>query len=204
MAVLRLLQRRGKASIREMVRILGVTTTAVREQTIRLQEQGLIYAMRESGGPGRPWAVYTLTEKGWGIFPKNYPRLAGAMMGGILSAPAGIREELLGHVAEGLAEAYGELDAPSTGTSPGHLARCLEAEGVAIKLRSVPEGTVLEELNCPYHELSEGHPELCEVERRAFSKALVAPVTLVQNRWEGAGTCRFLIEKSHGEGKKAV
>src|SRR5438105_966252 len=69
-AILRLLQKRGQASIKDMELTLGVTATAVREQLSHLMAEGVVDAVRVRGEVGRPFYVYHLTDKAQELFPK--------------------------------------------------------------------------------------------------------------------------------------
>ena len=67
--VLRIIQRAGSASIKELEASTGVTTTAVREQVAHLLHEELIQATRVRGEVGRPYYVYSLTAKAHELFP---------------------------------------------------------------------------------------------------------------------------------------
>src|SRR3954470_6682915 len=74
--VLRLIQRQGSASIKDLEGELGVTTTAVREQVAHLLHEGFLQATRVRGDIGRPYYVYSLTARAQDLFPKDYAALA--------------------------------------------------------------------------------------------------------------------------------
>ena len=74
--VLRLIQKQGSASIKDLEAAMGVTTTAVREQVAHLLQRGLLQATRVRGEIGRPYYVYSLTAKAQDLFPKDYATLA--------------------------------------------------------------------------------------------------------------------------------
>ena len=86
MALLRLLQKRGQASIKEMEVALGVTATAVREQLSHLMAEGAVTATRVRGEVGRPFYVYALTDKAQELFPKDYGTLARLLLEETLAA----------------------------------------------------------------------------------------------------------------------
>ena len=75
-AIMRLLQKRGQASIKDLELALGVTATAVREQLSHLMAEGVVDAVRVRGEVGRPFYVYRLTDKAQELFPKAYGTLA--------------------------------------------------------------------------------------------------------------------------------
>src|SRR6476661_1414117 len=111
MALLRLLQKRGQASIKEMEVALGVTATAVREQLSHLMAEGVVNALRVRGDVGRPFYVYSLTDKAQDLFPKDYGTLARLLLEESLAmhGPAAYTQ-LLERVGRRLEETFaGEL-----------------------------------------------------------------------------------------------
>src|SRR5438876_11012836 len=78
--VLRLIQRQGSASIKDLEVGMGVTTTAVREQVAHLLREGFLQATRVRGDIGRPYYVYSLTAKAQDLFPKDYATLAQLLL----------------------------------------------------------------------------------------------------------------------------
>ena len=66
--VLRIVQRQGSASVKELEAGMGVTTTAVREQVAHLLREGFLQATRVRGEIGRPYYVYSLTAKAQELF----------------------------------------------------------------------------------------------------------------------------------------
>src|SRR5437762_130307 len=74
--VLRIIQRLGSASVKDLESGMGVTTTAVREQVAHLLTEGFLQATRVRGDIGRPYYVYSLTAKAQDLFPKDYATLA--------------------------------------------------------------------------------------------------------------------------------
>src|SRR5690349_18475998 len=82
--ILRVLQSRGSASIKDLEVALGVTATAVREQVAHLIAEDIIVARRVRGDVGRPFYVYSLTAKAQELFPKDYGELAHLLLQEIL------------------------------------------------------------------------------------------------------------------------
>src|SRR5690349_24672388 len=83
-AIVRLLQKRGQASIKELELALGVTATAVREQLSHLMAEGVVDSARVRGEVGRPFYVYHLTDKAQEMLPKAYGTLARVLLEEVL------------------------------------------------------------------------------------------------------------------------
>ena len=74
--VLKAIQLRGKASIKDVAADLGVTSSAVRLHLTQLQASGAIQAEKVRKGVGRPYYVYSVTPQAHNLFYKDYGDLA--------------------------------------------------------------------------------------------------------------------------------
>ncbi|MCX6021396.1 MAG: winged helix-turn-helix transcriptional regulator, partial [Chloroflexi bacterium] len=74
--ILQLLQRRGKITVRELSTELRLTSTGVRQHLTLLQRDSLVSCAEERGAVGRPHYLFSLTEAGQALFPRNYDLLA--------------------------------------------------------------------------------------------------------------------------------
>src|SRR6266566_4757090 len=74
--VLEHLKRVGEASAADLAGDLGLTDVAVRQHLVALEERGLVeQASRPPVGPGRPAAVWSLTEVARSLFPDRHADL---------------------------------------------------------------------------------------------------------------------------------
>src|SRR3990172_4480018 len=78
--ILQYLQRHGRATVKELGQLLGLTSTGIRQHLTVLERDGLVAAREERGRVGRPTLVYSLTEKADGLFPKTYDLLASVLL----------------------------------------------------------------------------------------------------------------------------
>src|SRR3990167_9315351 len=69
--ILEYLQRQGRATVKELGNLLGLTSTGIRQHLTVLERDGLVDAREERGRVGRPTLVYSLTEKADALFPKD-------------------------------------------------------------------------------------------------------------------------------------
>lgn len=201
--VLRIIQRRGSASIKELEASIGVTTTAVREQVGHLLNEGFIQATRVRGEVGRPYYVYSLTSKAQELFPKDYAMLAGLLMEETLamSGPEGLRM-LLNRVSRRMGE---KLQSSTQAKELNHkllgLVAALGETGMEISMQPVAEGElpeggfVLKSHSCPYFEVARNHREICEMEGDMLQDLLGSgvEVKLGARIVEGACACDFHI-----------
>src|SRR5437764_1086411 len=177
--VLRIIQRAGSASVKDLEVGLGVTTSAVREQVAHLLHEGFLQATRVRGDIGRPYYVYALTTKAQELFPKDYATLAVLLLEETLAmhGPEGLRT-LLNRVSRRMAEKFEdqtqgkELQQKLLG-----LVAALGDAGMEISMLPVEgrqDDFVLKTATCPYFDVAKNHREICEMEQEMMAD-LLAP-----------------------------
>ncbi|HET7078554.1 MAG TPA: TrmB family transcriptional regulator [Chloroflexia bacterium] len=195
MALLRLLQKRGQASIKEMEVALGVTATAVREQLSHLMAEGVVTATRVRGEVGRPFYVYALTDKAQELFPKDYGTLARLLLEETLAAfgPDGYAQ-ILERVGRRLADEFaGEVHGREMEDKLYGLATLLVQKGFDNEVTRTADGFVLHAGTCPYFAVVKDHREICDMEQRMMSRLLDADVHLGSCMLEGHTACQFSV-----------
>jgi predicted ArsR family transcriptional regulator len=204
--VLRIIQRLGSASIKDLESGLGVTTTAVREQIAHLLREGFLQATRVRGEIGRPYYVYSLTPKAQELFPKDYATLAQLLLEETLEmyGAEGLRA-LLNRVSRRIGDkltdaAQGtELSQKLLGLVAGLGETGMEVSMVPVESEGgVSGGYLLKAHTCPYFEVAKGHREICEMEQEMLSDLLGPGVTvdLSSRIVEGACACEFHVNRT--------
>jgi predicted ArsR family transcriptional regulator len=196
-AILRYLQRRGSASIKDLEVALGVTATAVREQVSQLMSEGVIGARRVRGEVGRPFYTYSLTPKAQELFPKDYGELARLLLEEIIAAD-GVDKVmlLLDRIGARLAQQYaGQLRGQELEEKLRALADLLVAKGVGAEVRPAltGEGFVLHAGTCPYYAVVQDRREICGMEEQMLSRLLNADVKLGDCVLDGHVGCQFHV-----------
>lgn len=194
--ILQHIQRQGKATIKELEEVLGVSTTAVREHLAHLQASGLVHTSTMRHGPGRPRLVYTLTGKAQNLFPKHYDLLINLMLQE-LAAEGGIEEveRLLERVGARLARDYADrVNGADIQARLNELRQTLEARGVAAEVQD--EGQKLHIHSCPYFDVAREHGEVCTMERQMFEQVLGEEIILERSMREGHHQCCFVLNKT--------
>jgi predicted ArsR family transcriptional regulator len=195
--ILEHLQRNGPATIKALEEALGVSTTAVREQLVHLQAEGLVAASAVRRGAGRPHNLYSLTDKARRLFPKSYDVLIDLLLREIAAQEGGARlEHLLARISERLAEQYAvHVTGDELRQRLEALRGALEQQGIPAAVSPVGDG--LSVFACPYFEVAQDHPGLCSMERQMFERVLGEKIVLEQAIREGYNSCRFMV-KSEG------
>ena len=79
-SILDYMQRHGRATVKELGGLLGLTSTGIRQHLTVLERDGLVEAREERGRVGRPTLVYSLTDKADSLYPKRYDMLASVLL----------------------------------------------------------------------------------------------------------------------------
>jgi DeoR family transcriptional regulator, suf operon transcriptional repressor len=191
-----LLERKSGATLDELVALVGLSRTAINQQLIALEGQGLVQkaAPRKSGG--RPQNVYVLTEQGANSFPKQYswfskmlietlrqqvgPEQVSQFMYDLgVKLSAGLIPRLVG---KNRSERIDEIVKIMNET--GFMARTVPAD-------SSEKFPRVECRNCVYHDLSKDYPEVCRFDIGFLSGLMGAEVEHQSCMQRGGEACRF-------------
>lgn len=206
--VLRILQRRGSASIKDLEAEMRVTTTAVREQVEPLLREGFIQATRVRGAIGRPYYVYSLTPKAQEFFPKDYATLALLLLEEIqaLHGSEGLKN-VLNRVSHRMAEKFARPeDTRAQGEELSQkllgLVAALGVSGMEVSMLSVAEGDETGELvlrthTCPYFDVAKDHYEVCQMEQEMLAEVLGpgVEIKLAGRIVDGQCACDFHVTR---------
>jgi len=209
--VLRLIQRQGSASIKDLEAALGVTTTAVREQVDRLLREGFLQATRVRGEIGRPYYVYSLTPKAQELFPKDYATLALLLLEETLSihGQEGLRM-LLNRVSRRMADKF-EGQAHGQELSQKLLGLVAGLGDLGMEVSMLPVGEqgddfILKTATCPYFEVARNHREICDMEQEMMAELLGPGVGIHLSSCiiDGKHACEFHVTRNAPELEKKV
>jgi predicted ArsR family transcriptional regulator len=191
--VIHMLAGRGPMTVRELVGVLGVTTTAVREQVNRLHADGWLVRTRRRGRTGRPADVFAVSEKVDRLFAGQVDELARLLIDELFArCGAEKSRELLQGVGQRMtrsARAY-------VGSGPAadrlqRLGRRLAQQGDLIETGQTLEGLRLTLHRCPFGSLADQHDEICAMERETLGDLIGAPVRLEKSWAKGQRRCEF-------------
>lgn len=193
--ILEYLLRNGPSSIKDLEQALAVTATAVRQQLASLTAEGLVVAVQERRGVGRPRNVYKLTERSYSLFACYCDELALSLIGEVLETEGTDKlRYLLSRVGNKLALQYGrQLRGEAVGDRVRELSALLDRRGIRADFEHNGDVIILHEYNCPYHDLASVHRDVCEMERDAFAQALGTEVVLGNCIQDGHHSCQFLV-----------
>ncbi|MBI1347519.1 winged helix-turn-helix transcriptional regulator [bacterium] len=193
---LRLVDSCPEATIPELCKAAGVTATAVRQRLARLQDLECVERLVVRAGRGRPYYRYHLTNTGRSAFGDNYAELSILLWDEIQRLDdTQLRKRLTDRLRERFVKTFGA-------TVTGHtLEQKLEQLRGALKLRGfqLEHGAEachelsLKGSHCPYHELAQADPTICEFEQQVYETILGSPLQLVQSCRNGGACCEFRV-----------
>lgn len=199
--ILQTLVRKPRATIAELAAAVGINPISARHHLTNLQAEGLVTAEEERHGVGRPRLVYLLTEHGMEHFPTRYLRLTTRLLNQLKTTmPEPMVARLFKQMAEDMAHEYDEQMHGLSMEERLDLAKTLlEEEGFTVEWEKAGEDYCIHEMNCPYLQIGQTHPEVCTVDQALISRLLAVPAEKVQCILAGDAQCTYII---HPEGKK--
>ncbi len=198
--VLGYLREHPDASAAQIGRGLGLETPSVRYHLGSLCRDGAIIVAGARGRRtrGRPTKVYRLSER---LRGDNLCGLAAALLNELRSRPRPQRAAALGGIVKGLEDQVGSV-AASQGASAktlGLLVDRLTALHYEASWEAGSEGPRLLFAHCPYAEIIEAHPELCQIDAGVLERKLGVPVlqlSKIDPRLGGPAHCVFALQRS--------
>src|SRR5262249_12906749 len=74
------LRRLGSASAADLARTFGLSPTAIRQQLVVLERDGLVVERPVRRGPTKPTLEFSLTAEADKLFPQGYDKMLGAVL----------------------------------------------------------------------------------------------------------------------------
>jgi predicted ArsR family transcriptional regulator len=194
--ILLTLSRKPRSTINELAEAVGINPISVRHHLTNLQMEGLVEAQEERHGVGRPRLVYVLTEEGMERFPTRYLRLTTRLLAQMKeSMPELVVSKLFSQVAEDLAATYADqLKGLSMEERLEAVKELLADEGFTVEWEKSKDGYRIHEINCPYLQIGQSHPEVCTVDQTLISKMLAVPANKVQCILDGSAHCTYVVQ----------
>ena len=195
-SILEYLQRQGRATVKELGKVSGLTSTGIRQHLMALERDGLVQAREERGRVGRPTLVYSLTDKADLLFPKSYDLLASTLLDEIRSSVGNERlYEILRNVAQRMAAPYRQrLEGKPLPLRVKETAQIMEEQGCLIDVREKDDVFFIDEFTCPFPKVAERDRSVC-VLHVDFVRILTGGDTrLVQSLMRDECACTYRVQ----------
>lgn len=194
--ILRALKTSGGASIAELADHASVSPVSVRHHLSSLQADGLVTVRTEQRrSVGRPRHIYSLSESGEELFPRQYLGLAKRLLEQV---KANVSPEIVAQLFESMAEDilsryHTRLEGASQAERLELLTEILESEGFVVSWEERGGKLVVTGHSCPYRNLGREHRDVCSIDHILISKVLGAPAKRTSCRLLGADQCAYTV-----------
>lgn len=182
------------STVEDLAELANVSPVTVRHHLNALLAEGTIESNTVRRKVGRPYYVYSLSERGQELFPKRYVRLTSRLLDEMKDRlPSDVVNEIFdGVVNNVLDEHRGEFERLLFEERLDYLVKLLSEEGFLSTWEKVSDGTYqLIEYSCPYLSIGSTHIEVCSLDRKIMHGVLELPVHQDSCMLHGSDCCRF-------------
>ncbi len=203
-AILTILKRHGPLQTQRIASLLGRSVPAVRQQLLRLTEDGFVlHSPHPRVGKGRPAHTYELSPAAEALFPKRYGDLASELLG-YLGGPDDDQVKSLFEKRgrRRLENARLRLEGLDLEHQVAELARILDEDGYLADVQRTERGKwLITEHNCAILSVAKGYREACSSELSFIRDALpAATVRRVAHMMSGAHVCAYEVTENPDPG----
>lgn len=186
-----------RVTINELAESVGINPISVRHHIVKLEAEGLVSSVDERHGVGRPRRYYFLTDEGMESFPTRYLTLTTRLLDKIKhTLPRETVDALFSQLGAEMAQdafAQHNLAALQMEERLDILLEYLQAEGFNVTWERNGDYYHIKELNCPYYQVGQSHPEVCSVDRAMISQLLSVPARRIQCILDGDTHCTYIV-----------
>ncbi|HEY52527.1 MAG TPA: ArsR family transcriptional regulator [Caldilineae bacterium] len=196
--ILEILKRHRHATVGDLAAELDMAPVSVRHHLDLLIGDGLVCTprVRRGSGAGRPKRVYALTPEAATHFPNNYRQLADESLNALKQLVSeeqmfGVMQTLASRAA---ASAPSDLETLPLPDRIEAIAAFLTEQGFMAGVEKNGDGFLLHACNCPYAQLADSHPELCQMDLQLISDLTGLAPQRIAHITEGDGRCTYRLE----------
>lgn len=191
--ILDAIKQSNEATVESLAEAADVSPVTVRHHLNSLQAEGLLQTRSVRRKVGRPYYVYSLSDKGHELFPRRYVKLSNRLLDELKSNfPSGTVDLLLNSVVEGIADDHrkdyedlsyeGRLD---------FLVDLLGEEGFLATWEASGDRFLLTEYSCPYYSVGQNHDEVCTIDKQLVQIVLDTTIQQESCMLHGDACCQF-------------
>ena len=194
--ILRTLKSQDKCTVNDLAKAADVSPVSVRHHISALLANDLVVAEEVKHGVGRPYHVFSLTDKAFELYPGRYFSLTNRLLDEIKDhVSENLVADLFSGVASAMAAEYAsQLEGLSLGERLPILMEMLANEGFDSEYEWRDDQVVIRELGCPYLQIGRVHPEVCAVDTNFIATALDLPIERVNCLLDGDTHCTFTLK----------
>lgn len=192
--ILDAIKQANEATVDELADAAEVSPVTVRHHLNSLQAEGLLETRSIRRKVGRPYYIYSLSEKGNELFPQRYLRLSNMLLDEIKKQfPEEIVSELFSNVVNRIVKEHSEkLEGMEIEDRLNYLVKMLAEEGFLASWELTEDGNYqITEYSCPYYSVGQKHSEVCGFDRQLMIAVLDTQVTQETCMLSGDAACQF-------------
>lgn len=194
--ILDYLRRHGRATVKDLGEVFGLTSTGIRQHLTVLERDGLVEAREERGKVGRPALVYRLTPLGDNLYPKLYDLLANTILQEVRAMTgAHGQQNLYRRVAARFAEPYLQrVEGRPLDERVAETCAIINERGCLAECRRANDDWLIQQYVCPFPNVASVNPVVCAMEVE-FVRRLTGggDVRLVSSLVRGDRSCTFRV-----------
>ena len=193
--ILDYLRRHGRGTVKELGKLLGLTSTGIRQHLTVLERDNLVEAREERGRVGRPTLVYSITAAADDLFPKAYDQLVNVLLEE-MRATAGNEQlhQMLHRVAQRLAEPHlDSVDGRPLGERVKTAADALEQQGCVAEVSQEDDEYLIDEYSCPFPRAAERDGSVCTLHVEFVQLLTGADTRLSRSLLRGESACTYRV-----------
>ncbi len=191
--ILHTLKVRGQAKVEDLAEAADISPVTVRHHLNALQADGLIEVASVRRKVGRPYYVYSLSEKGHELFPQKYVRLTNLLLEELkANLPPETINTIFRKVVQNIIEEHkGEFEHLPFEDRLAYLVELLAKEGFLARWEKVDDSYCLTEYSCPYISVGSTHAEICVLDKELMLNVLQTPIEQHSCMLQGDDCCQF-------------
>ena len=201
--ILKLVKKRGEATVEEIATSVGITVQGTRQQLTALERDGLLSHREQRDGLGRPKFLYALTPAGDALFPRKYADLTNELLAYVKDEDPELLERIFERRAQRrLADARVRMEGHAFEERVRILASILDEDGYLADFTPLEDGSFLiTEHNCAVLGVALKYGYACGSELEFLRQALPdAEVIRVAHRIAGGHVCAYRVTPHPGSG----
>lgn len=185
--ILSILSKNESLTIYELSIFLSLTKADIRYHIMKLLKTGAIYRLQpESGKRGRPAMRYKIDHA---YFAHNLPCLINAVFSFVP-----LDENVISKISKYISSKIETSNTKSTIVKFNDLIIGLTKQNYNARWETQYSGPVIYFSNCPYRQIIQKNPLLCEMDRKIIEGFLEKKVTILQSiQLNGTKSCKFQI-----------
>ncbi len=196
--ILQTLKSTNQAKVDDLAEAANVSPVTIRHHLNSLQADNLIEVGSVRLKVGRPYYVYSLSEKGHELFPHKYVSLTKRLLDELKEhLPAETVTQLFSGIVQNIIDEHrSKFEALEAAARLPYLVNLLTEEGFMADWDNQGDEYKLTVYSCPYFSLVETHSEICQLDKELIFSVLQGPVKQHGCIIDGDNRCVFTFMAS--------